>query len=265
MKINFFLIVILFSAEHASSQFRMLYQEPKVYKQNSVRCRIKLFKGERINSVLQVDFFDHDGLLTESSLYDSLAKSYIRKSIFMYDESHKLVAQTNYFYQFMDTITKQVGIKAIPDSEVIKFEFDSIGRKIKSSYYSYKILHQLEISYDALVETNTLLYPDSSRQVSSWYFDDRGMENGISSSRFARDGEVLDLSVYRFKNKYDKDGKLTGRKIKMVSDPAVSTELYLKNEEYRYLESGLLASSSSYNKSAGKRHGTTWLYDYKFW
>ena len=265
MHVRFFLFIAILSTEKAFPQIRMRYQSPGVYKENHVKSRAKINEGGSFLSV-EVDYFDHNGLLSETAFYDTSGIVCLSKSIFKYDSTQQLVAQTNYQYQYMDMVTKQPAIKSIPDSQVVKFEFDTKNRLVKKSFFSHKTLFQFEYKYDPLVEILSTFDTDSTKLISIWHFDDHKMEKDISSIRYTKDNVELYGAIYSFKNTYNKAGNLIRRKIKLVSDPAKSKEIYFRNEVYRYIDNGLLVSSIMFNTNdSGDRFGPAWLYSYKFW
>ena len=106
MKTNFLLLVFLFAATKTFSQSYDTYQPASLYKQNNVRSRTMFYDYDKANWG-SIDYFDHDGLLIESILFDSTGKKYVNRKRFEYDSNKHFIREVFYNYVISDSTNKK--------------------------------------------------------------------------------------------------------------------------------------------------------------
>ncbi|MFT3910830.1 MAG: hypothetical protein QM737_15540 [Ferruginibacter sp.] len=260
MRINLLLLTILLASLKAFSQDVEIIQLPIVYKQNNVKARIRLGLFKAIN------YFNHDGLLSEIINISGPAKNYIYGERFEYDSAQNLITDTCY-----RIIPKDSSKKPYPDIHdtiySLKLEHDSLHRLIKINIAdtSMKVYADFSFSYDPYIKTRKYFGWQSDSTVIVIQYDEYLQEKNINSTTYDKNGKLKYSSFMEYKNIYNKSGRLKKRKVKTSLTPFDSQTTYSLaypvKHEYTYLKNGLLSEITTTN-GEGRVFKTSFEYEY---
>lgn len=268
MRSTLLLAILVACAAKAFSQSYDTYQPALLYKQNNVRSRTMFYDHDKSNWG-SIDYFDHDGLLIESILFDSTGKKYVSKRKFHYDSSKHFINEVFYNYVFTDSANKKEIQTKVVDSQEVKLEFDTAhNRLLKKTYVNAlgKPVMEVSFTFDPFGFTEKY-YKDgilSEEVISSC--DGHRFDEAIVINCYSPDGSRQGGWKMKFDNSYDKFGRIKKRSIRTSSDtPELIPQFNPKRQEYFYMSNGLLVNKSSYSSIDDKEFKQAILFNYTFW
>ncbi len=265
MKFLTLLSVCLLFAVKTFGQFEDTWQPTSVYKQNGVKARVLMYDRSRFKERATVDYFDREGYVTEHIQYDSTGKNETFRETFLYDSLHKVTEQVAYNYSHFDTAQKKYVISLVPRTTRVYNEYDSQGRRVKQIGKDSAGKIVLEVTYirNSSVKTRKYFRNDSLISESTTYYEALNIESRYSINFFSKANENNPDYTYWYKNHFDKDGKITRRKVKY--EGSNEYRIFYKEITYQYTLGGLLIKKLLSNRSDGSNRLIGYLFDYKYW
>ena len=255
----------LFFAIPLLAQYEDTWQPPALYKQNGVKARIIMFDRARFKERAAVDFFDHNGYVTEHIEYDSTGRNYIFRETFLYDSAYKIINQMVFKYGYFDTAQKKFIKYTTPDTIRISNQYDSLKRLVKQigKDTTGKVVLDIAYTFNPFIKTRKKFRNDSLISETTSYYDVPSIENKFTKKYYGKDDEGISDYTYLFKNHFDKAGKITRRKVSY--EGADEKKIFYKEIDYEYMLSGLMIKKLLTDRSDGEYWMVGFLFDYKFW
>lgn len=240
------------------------YQPDSVYRLNRVKTRTMFFSWDKANW-RSVDHFDKYGRHIDHYDYDSSGVKCIFMYKFLYDSnSTREVKQLCYRYGKFDTLKRTFSFSEKPDTLIGDFYTDS-AKRITSKVMRHpdgKLFSEVFYSYQPFTIHEIFYINDTVKSKVYTVTDEHFKDKNAMYTYYRAGGIDSAVSIFKYKNTYDKAGNLTRRIIK--SDTNEASPFFINRQEYQYTSGNLLSRKTSFlaNKSG-------WiqiiLFDYKFW
>ena len=152
----------------------------------------------------------------------------------------------------------------------MKLEFDPEhnNRVIKKTYVnaSGQPMMEVSFSYDPLSFTEKYFEDGILSQEVISSCNEHWLDEAVIINCYSPGGNVKGGWCMKFKNDYDKSGRIKRRTIRISSDtPELIPKFNPKSQEYFYMSNGLLINRSSYSVVDDKEYKQGVLFNYKFW
>ena len=203
------------------SQDRDTFQADSIYRINKVKSRTTVHVEAFIKQT-EIVKYDKVGRVVELILTDESGIKAQNRTLLKYDNVNKLIAE-DYYYGSIE-------------GEKTKLEYDAKNRVVKKSttYFDGKPKNEISITYDPLVE-NEKQYTREGKLDSEYqnYYETSNLTSKFTGTRFLATGQKESAWEYRYKNTFDKNGRLVFRR-------STQGRELIQLMEYEYNDKGLL-------------------------
>lgn len=216
-----FLSIVLITSISCYAQDRDTFQADSLYRMNKIKSR-KTIHSEAFTKQTEIVKYDKDGRIAELILTDDSGIKPQNRTVLKYDNASKLIAEDFYY-----------GSVA---GEKTKLEYDAKNRVVKKSttYYDVQPKSEINISYDPLVEKENQYTREGKRESEYQnHYETSNLTSKFTGTRFSDNGQKESNWDYRYKNVFDKNGRLFSRR------STQGMEL-IQLMEYEYNDKGLL-------------------------
>lgn len=247
------------------SQEGDLSQPPFVYKENKVRARIMFYLHSRYNTKV-VDLFDKDGWNVERVYYDTSGTKVETRMKRVHDSMGHVTREVVYEYRHFDSATRKYVLEATPEVTETKITYDTVNKRrtrVRFNKAGKKVLEGV-YDYRALTDTYTY-YGDTLTHRMRVVFENPWIEKELTEIDSISNG-VTDSAQVTFSNSFDKTGRITGRKTKVILYREGKKIPLKQTSTYLYSGTGLLTQKYTEGETKDKfEWQRSEVFDYKFW